>query len=432
MLNLQLPELPGGFNGTERIRKPVGPGRHRIRVLCAMGSNMRIKFTRSNIDALEPPPRGEIFCWSADKPGWGVRILASGRKSWVVQFRDKSGKSRRHTIGDLRIVPLTLAEQRASEILSHAKLGIDLLAEEKAKRQRKAADAEKSVGAMVAAYLAEPEVKRRRSFGETKRYLERHWRDVHAESAEVIDRHALTPILRRIASERGEVAANRARSALSGMFSHAIVHGWLRRDTNPCQFLPKWPEGSRERVLSLDELRAVYELAPQAGEQFGRIVRLLILLGARKNEIAQLRWSEIDLDQALLSVPASRVKGNRPVAFPLPPAASAILQDVPRLNDRLVFFSMSWSWPKAKLDKLAQIEPAWTIHDIRRSCRSLWIDGERGLGLDLHLCELLLGHALPGIIGTYDKATRLPERRRALERWAELITGETARGQVVF
>ena len=109
MLSITLPPRPGGFNPTEtRIRRPAGPGRHRIRVLCAMGSNMSIRFTKANIDALEAPPKGEIFAWCSDKPGWGVRILASGRKSWVVQYRDPDGKSRRHTIGDLRIVPITL------------------------------------------------------------------------------------------------------------------------------------------------------------------------------------------------------------------------------------------------------------------------------------------------------------------------------------
>jgi hypothetical protein len=153
MLNITLPPTAGGFNSVEpqRLSRPVDPGRHRIRVLCAMGANMKIRFTLSNIQALEPPPKGEIFAWCSDKPGWGVRILASGRKSWIVQFRDAHGKSRRHTIGDLRVVPITLAEQRASEILSHAKLGRDLLEEEKAARTKRSADSQKSVGAMVAA-----------------------------------------------------------------------------------------------------------------------------------------------------------------------------------------------------------------------------------------------------------------------------------------
>ena len=118
----------------------------------------------------------------------------------MVQYRDPDGKSRRHTIGDLRVVPITLAEQRASELLSHAKLGRDLLAEESEVRSKRGRDAEKSIEAMIAAYLAEPEVRRRRSFAETRRYLNVHWKSVHALSAETVSRHDLIPVLRQIAA----------------------------------------------------------------------------------------------------------------------------------------------------------------------------------------------------------------------------------------
>jgi integrase len=416
-----------------RLRRPAGPGRHRIRVLCAMGSNMRIKFTKANIEALEAPPKGEIFAWCSDKPGWGVRILASGRKSWVVQYRDPDGKSRRHTIGDLRVVPITLAEQRASELLSHAKLGRDLLAEESEVRSKRGRDAEKSIGAMIAAYRAEPEVRRRRSFSETKRYLEVHWRPVHALSAETISRHDLIPVLRRVAAERGEVSANRARTALSGMFAWAIEHGQLHRETTPTLHLPKWQERSRERVLSLEELAAVWRAAGEIGEPARSIIRLLILTGCRRSEIAGLRWSEVDTDKALVTIPGSRVKNGRALTVPLPKAAVVILEGMHRFSDVLVFPSIGWGHVRAKLDAKLSL-PHWTIHDIRRSCRSLWIDGEHGLGLDAHICELMLGHALPGIIGTYDRASRLPERRRALERWADLVlraAGEPIEGAQV-
>jgi integrase len=428
MLNLQLPERPGGFNPVEpRLRRPAGPGRHRIRVLCAMGSNMRIKFTRSNIEALESPPKGEVFAWCEDKPGWGVRILASGRKSWIVQYRDKSGKSRRHTIGDLRVVPITLAEQRASELLSHAKLGIDLLAEEKAKLTRKATEAKRSVGAMVAAYLVEPEVRRRRSFGETKRYLESVWRQIHGESAETIDRHALTPVLRQIATERGEISANRAKSALSAMFTHAITHGWLRRESNPCQYLPKWEESSRERALNLKELGEIWRAAPEVNEQFGRIIKLLILTGCRRSEIAELRWSEVDFDEAVIRLPGSRTKNARPHLVPLAPAAVEILEAAPRTSDLLVFTGFaSWSHAKKALDARVPLSSSWVIHDLRRSVAT----GLREhVGADTHLVELILNHAggtRGGVAGVYDRSERMAERRRALERWAELIVGAPA------
>ena len=117
-----------------------------------------------------------------------------------------------------------------------------MLAEEREASTKRSRDAEKSVGAMVAAYLSEPEVRRRRSFAETKRYLEVHWKSVHGMSAETVSRHDLIPVLRQIATERGEVSANRARSALSGLFAWAIEHGQLRRETTPTLHLPKWAE----------------------------------------------------------------------------------------------------------------------------------------------------------------------------------------------
>jgi integrase len=433
MLDFNLPPEPGGFNPTEqRIRRPAGPGRHRIRLLCAMGVNMKIAFTKANIESLEAPPKGEVFAWCADKPGWGVRILASGHKSWVVQYRTKDSKSRRHTIGDLRIVPLTIAEKRASELLSNAKLGIDLLDDERAKRERRAADAERSVGAMARAYLSEPETMRKRSFPEVERYLSAHWSLIHALSAETVTRHDLVPELRKIAADRGPISANRARSALASMFTWAISHGRLRREANPCQYLPKWSEHARERALSLAELASIWQAAPEVGQVFGTVLRLLILTGCRKSEISGLRWSEVDFDQAVIRLPGSRTKNNRPHLVPLAPAAVAILETVPRTSDLLVFIGFaSWSYAKKALDDRVPLSPPWVIHDIRRSVAT----GLREhAAADTHLVELILNHVggtRGGVAGVYDLSERMAERRRALERWAELVTGEGAAKIVV-
>jgi integrase len=432
MLNLSLPEPEGGFNPAQHLRRPAGLGRHRIKVLCAMGGSMKIKFTKGNIEALEPPPAGELFVWSEDKPGFGIRILASGRKSWLVQYRIRGEpKSRRHTIGDLRILPLSLADKRAGDILGHAKLGIDLLGEEKQARVRKTADAERSVKKLIEAYLAEPEVRRQRAIAEKARYLRKVWAPIHNLSAEVVSLDDLAPELAKIAAERGGVSANRAKAHLSSLFVWAIKGRHLRRQNAPAfRLLETWGETARERTLSLEELRAVWDAAAEVNETFGAIIRLLILSGARRSEISSLFWSETDLEHGLITIPGSRTKNGNPHAVPLAPAAVEILKAVPRLSDQLVFVGApSWTRAKRKLDALlpaklgGETPLPWTVHDIRRSCRSLWIDGEQGLGLDVHLCELMLGHALPGIIGVYDKATRLPERRRALERWAELLLG---------
>ena len=166
MLNLNLPPRLGGFNPTEtRLRRPAGPGGPRIRVLSAMKQQHEHQVHQ-----------GQHRCPGRATEGRDLRVVLSqagvgradavqrrGSRGWIVGTR--TSKSRRHTIGDLRIVPITLAEQRASEILSHAKLGRDLLTEEKAASTKpRSRRREKSVGAMAAAYLSEPEVRRRRSF----------------------------------------------------------------------------------------------------------------------------------------------------------------------------------------------------------------------------------------------------------------------------
>ena len=227
-------------------------------------------------------------------------------------------------------------------------------------------------------------------------------------------------MLRQIATERGEVTANRARSALSGLFAWAIEHGQLRRETTPTLHLPKWQEQARERVLDMEELAAVWRAAGEAGEPIGSIVRLLILTGCRRSEIAGLKWLEIDFDKALITIGSERVKNKRSFMVPLAPAAVEILQAVHRFSDLLVFPSIGWGHAKKALDDKLELAP-WTFHDIRRSCRTHWIDGAHGLGLDVHLSELLLNHVLPGVIGTYDRALRIVERRQALDSWASMV-----------
>jgi integrase len=431
MLDLNLPPVLGGFNPDKpRMRRPAGPGRHRIRVLCAMGSNMRIRFTKPNIEALEPPPKGELFAWCEDLPGWGVRVLASGRMSWLVQFRDQAGKSRRHTIADIRVLPISLAEKRAREILGHAKLGVDLIAAERDRKRKKAAADERSVGAMVAKYLAEPSTRRKRSLADIKRYLEVAWKPIHGESAETIGREQLAPELRRIAAERGEVAANRAKSAMSTLFVWAITHGELRRENNPTMFLPKWDEASRERVLSLDELGAVWRAAPGVNPTYGAVLRLLMLTGCRRSEISGLTWGEVDLDKAAINLPGSRTKNKRPHVVPLAPAAADLLREVPRVNDVVAFPNFGgWTHSKRALDKRLELAQPWVVHDIRRSVAT----GLREhVDADTHLVELVINHvsgSRGGVAGVYDRSERLADRRRVLERWAELVL--SAAGEAV-
>ena len=141
--------------------------------------------------------------------------------------------------------------------------------------------------------------------------------------------------------------------------------------------------------MSLEELGLVWKAAPAVNQTFGKMIRLLILTGCRKSEIGDLSWDEVDLGRAVLEIPGSRTKNALPLVVPLPPAAVAILASVPRMSTSAVFIGFrSWSHSKARLDDLLGI-PAWTIHDLRRSCSTGW---REHLAADQHLAELALNH----------------------------------------
>jgi integrase len=171
-------------------------------------------------------------------------------------------------------------------------------------------------------------------------------------------------------------------------------------------------------VLSLVELREVWA-ACDDGSDYSRIVRLLILSGARKNEIGGLTWAEVGDDR--LTISASRMKGARPHSIPLCPISAACLPRArpgyPHLFGRRRDSGFGgWSKGKAALPALAS---PWVLHDCRRSFATHAV--ELGLG-DPDLVELCLGHVRPGVAGVYQRALRWPARVGLAEAWARVVS----------
>jgi integrase len=165
--------------------------------------------------------------------------------------------------------------------------------------------------------------------------------------------------------------------------------------------------------------------------EFGDIIRLLVLTGARREEIGGLRWDEIDLAQAVITLGPERTKNSRPFTLPLAPAAVEILSRQPRLGS-WVFGPggqrryASWSNPKVALDARAGVQHPYRLHDIRRSVATRMAE----LGVLPHVIEAVLNHVSghrAGVAGIYNRATYAKETREALERWAnhvETITND--------
>jgi integrase len=220
------------------------------------------------------------------------------------------------------------------------------------------------------------------------------------------------------------IMANRLQAVLSAFFSWA--KGKRLVITNPCTGLERpAEEKSRDRVLSDDELRKVWQAAGELGHPYAGIVKLLILTGQRRNEIAGLHWNEIDLEERALHLPAARTKNARTHDVPLSALSLATIAGIPRLVDADLVFTRrrkpitAFGWLKLRLDADSGVSE-WTLHDLRRTVAS----GLQRLGVRLEVTEAVLNHrsgSTAGIVGVYQRHDYAAEKRDALQRWADYV-----------
>jgi integrase len=184
------------------------------------------------------------------------------------------------------------------------------------------------------------------------------------------------------------------------------------------------------------ELTKLWRASDDVGEPFGAVFKLLMLTGARLNEIAQMRWAELSEDGTTIHLGAERTKNKRAHDVPLSPLVRKIIADVARIDESEFVFTVTgrsavsgFGKAKKRLDEAMDIAP-WRTHDIRRSVAS----GLQRLGVPLPVTEKILGHvsgSFGGIVGVYQRHDYEAERRVALERWAAhleaIVTGEPAR-----
>jgi integrase len=198
-------------------------------------------------------------------------------------------------------------------------------------------------------------------------------------------------------------------------------------DVNPAAFTNKRAETPRDRVLAEDEIRAIWAALPPG--DFGDIIRMLLLTGQRRGEIAELSWQEIDFERGLIVLPSSRTKNAREHAVPMSASVRAILDARTRIYGRDLVFGVrgigrfGFGKCKARLDKaLAGAGmKEWVVHDLRRTAATLM--GER-LQIPPHIVEAILNHqsgTKRGVAGLYNRSQYLGEKKQALERWADYV-----------
>src|SRR5262249_15794144 len=293
---------------------------------CLLGARP-VKLTTTNIRALKLPPGAtdKVF-FDEDIPGFGLRMRASGVHAWMIQYAI-AGRTRRKVLGLLTALDPGKARATAKDLLAQVRSGADRAG---GKERARAAAAE-TFGALLPLFLERQRQRQKpRSFVETERHLTVHVKPLHGLPIEGITRRTIAGRLAELEKRSGPAARNRVRATLAAYFTWAAREGGWGGEKRGA-FHKRGEEKVRERVLADDELRPIWKALPDTG-QYGPIIKFLILPGARRNEITDLRWSEVDLDAATITLPGARTKNKREHIIPLSEPALAILQELPKRN----------------------------------------------------------------------------------------------------
>lgn len=364
-----------------------------------------VALTELSIRHLPVPERGRTQYIDKTLKGFAVLVTEKGHKSFVLTYgRDR----RRAKIGDVGIVGLADARAEARRILSEHTLGI-------------AKNPTISFAELVERFLAACEAKNKpRTIQDYRWLLNRHflpkWRKTHLSD---LTAHDIGRVIDKLKDTPSQ--ANHAFVALRAVLGFAVRRHYLPHHLMDGMQLPSRPT-ARTRVLSRDELALVLRATTTLGNPYGTIVRLCVLTGQRRGEIAHLRRAYVSDD--LVTLPATLVKNNREHTFPIGQMAQAIIAALPEKGyafpaKRGTVFN-GWTKHKRKLDALCPIAP-WTLHDLRRTVSS----GMAALGVSQIVVEKLLNHVSGGtqspIAQVYNRHQYLDEMRDAVARWERYL-----------
>lgn len=376
----------------------------------------RRALTAASVQRIKPPKKGQLEIFDAGYPGLSLRVSYAGSRSFNFFYRH-NGKLSRMVLG--HFPSMSLAEARdawraAREEVANGR-------NPSIKRDKAATDFE-----AVAREWLKRDQSKNRSYADVVRTVERELIPAWGSRAITdMGRRDVLDLIDGIADRGKVIMARRVLAAVHRLFRWAVGRGIVT--TNPAADLPKpGAETKRDRVLTDKELKAVWRGAGNLGWPWGAALQLLILIGARREEIGQLRWSEIHGDKIVLD--GKRTKNNEPHTIHLSDPAKAIIAEMPRIagDEDYVFTTTGrspisgWSKVKGDLDVAIKIAP-WRIHDLRRTVSTNLNES----GVDPHIVEAILGHTIKGVAGVYNKAKYEAQKRATLDAWGKHVESLT-------
>jgi integrase len=376
---------------------------------------MRIRLTPAFVAAaVAESGKDRTVYWDDRLAGFGLMVTARGARSFVAQYR-VAGKSRRYTLDG--VLGLEAARKAARGILGEAAKGLDPLAA----RQRRQAAATNTLRSIGDEYLAR-ESERLRTAAERKRILERLiYPKLGTKQIDEIRRSDIVRVLDGIADKSGERTADYALAVLRRVFNwHASRSDDFSTPIRRGMARQRPREQQRTRILTDDEVRAVWRAAEGTAHAFDLYIRFLLLTATRRSEAAGMKRSEVQGGD--WTIPGSRHKSKADFLLPLSQDAQALIGSIPRIGRSKFIFTTDGAAPlggfskfKREFDKRCGVT-GWTLHDLRRTARSLM---SRVVPPD-H-AERAIGHVIPGVRGVYDRYSYRAEKLAAMEALASEI-----------
>lgn len=387
------------------------------------------KLTKLCIDALSADAAREYFIWDDELKGFGARVKPSGIISFLIQYRNTGGRSRKYTLGQYGRLTPDEARQLARQQLAAVARGEDPA------KERADTRAAPTVADLAADYLERHAPKKRpRSISDDTRMIERHILPRFGRfKVEEVTRRDFERL--HLALKDTPYHANRLLALLSKMFSLAVKWNW--RMDNPVRGIERFPEEKRDRWLSEVELqRLLVVLRDHPNRRAARAVRFILLTGARRGEVLEARWEQFDFDRGVWTKPAHTTKQKRTEHVPLSPQALALLQELraeaddkdpdetyvfPGEVEGQAVTDIKKFWRSVR--KLASI-PDVRLHDLRHTFASHLVSS----GLSLPLVGKLLGHTQAATTQRYAHLADDPQRAAAAQFGALRTSPASSRG----
>jgi integrase len=381
----------------------------------------KIKLTKRVIDDLTKADIDKYY-WDTDITGLAVKVTPKGKKTFLVQYRPggRGTPTRKIFLGPYGEVTLHKAKTEALRILGLRAEGRDPAQERKLAKQHAVSNKFEA----IAKDFLDKHASQNRTADQVERTLQHdvlpHWgkRSIHD-----IDKPDVILLLDAVVARGSPIMANRLLALLSKLFNWCLSRGLIT--ASPCTGIEApSKEKARDRVLTDDELVSIHETIRNMGGAFGPIVEMLLLTGQRLREVSETTWEELDLDNALWTIPSSRTKNEKPHFVHLSDQAVTVISNITPIGDYVFTTNgktpfSGFSKSKKRLNELSEVTD-WTLHDIRRTV----VSGMARLGIQPHIADKILNHqsgTISGVAAVYQRHEFLDERKTALDAWSNHV-----------